>query len=327
MLYFLFLGTPQMPPNEKTEQQELVDKLDGANLHLAFAWRTKPDDWHVEIAPTLDPLSDKLMELAANTAADLHDNRSEIAYDPDWPLNETQFFGLPNAATGQPPSTPVGGNLLPQIDDFGQLDMYGTGRRRSNPQLYVIVAQLDDGSIAKFGRRVSARHLLKSSRWIRAFWTGETFSLLDEGPVLALDPFIDWIAWRDFVLVVDAGGFHSTFRTVPQLRRAVQGHVDAVTQQIGIQNVGDFVERCQATPSMASKLESIVDQKLYEKPIEELKAYSVRYPKLGVTWAGDELVFEGDLKHQWSILRLLDEAGFTGELSGEQFEAPAKRPL
>jgi hypothetical protein len=28
-----------------------------------------------------------------------------------------------------------------------------------------------------------------------------------------------------------------------------------------------------------------------------------------------------------AILRLLDEAGFTGELSGEKFEAPAKHHL
>jgi len=316
-----------MTPNEKTEQQELVDQLDDANLHLTFAWRLEPDKWRVEIAPTLDPLSDKLRELAINSAGDLNDNRAEVAYDPDWPLNETQFFALPNSATGNPPAAPVGGNLFPEIDNFGQLDVFGTGRQRVNPQLYVIIAQLKDGSIAKFGRRVTARHLLKESRWIRTLWDGETFNLLDDGPVLALDPFIDWIAWRDFVLVVDAPGFHRTFRTIPQLRQAVQGHVDAITAQIGIQNAAEFIERCQTTPSMASKLESVVEQKLYEKPIASLKAYSENYPQLGVQWAGDELVFQGDLKHQWSILRLFDEAGFTGELSGEQFEAAAKRPL
>lgn len=316
-----------MAPNEKNEQRELVNRLDGASLHLTFAWRLEPDHWHVEIAPTLESLSDKLLELAMNTATDLNDHRTEIVYNPDWPLNETQFFGLPNTTTGQPPAAAIGGNLLPEIDNFGQLDIFGTSRRRSNPQLYVVVAQLADGSIAKFGRRVTARHLLKESRWIRALWNGKMFDLLDEGPMLTLDPFIDWIAWRDFVLVLDAPGFHRTFRTIPQLRRAVKGHVDAITARVGIQNAAEFIDRCQTTPSMASKLESIVEQKLYEKPVSDLKAYSERYPRLGVKWDGDKLVFEGDLKHQWSILRLFDEAGFTGELSGEQFEAAAKRPL
>jgi hypothetical protein len=319
---------PPVTPNEKPEQQELFDQLDTANLHLTFAWRNQPDEWRVEIAPALGALKDELLELVKNTAADLHDNRAEVTFDPEWPLNETQFFALQNTSSGQPPKAAVGGDLLPKIDDFGQLDGYdATNRRKSNPQLYVVVAQLADGSIAKFGRRVTARHLLKRSRWIRAFWTGEAFDLLEEGPLLTLDPYIDWIAWRDYVLILDAPGFNRTFRTIPQLRQAVKGHVDSITAKIGIQNAGDFIERCQATPSMASKLESVIDQKLFEKPISELMEYSERYPQLGVRWEGNQLVFEGDLKHQWSILRLFDEAGFTGELSGEQFEAPAKRPL
>lgn len=316
-----------MTPNEKNEQQELVDQLDHASLQLAFAWRRKPDEWHVDIAPTLDPLSDTLRSLAVETATDLNDHRDEVTYNPDWPLNETQFFALPNAANGQPPTTAVGGNLLPEVDNFGQLNVFGTGRQRSNPQLYVIAAQLEDGSIAKFGRRVTARHLLKGSRWIRALWDGEALNLVDQDPMLTLDPFIDWIAWRDFVLVLDAQGFHRTFRTVPGLQQAVQGHVEVLTDKVGVKNVAEFIGRCQTTPSMASKLETIIDQKLYEKPVAELKAYSERYPQLGVKWDGEELVFEGDLKHQWSILRLFDEAGFTGELSGDQFEAAAKRPL
>jgi hypothetical protein len=89
----------------------------------------------------------------------------------------------------------------------------------------------------------------------------------------------------------------------------------------------DFIERCQKTPAMASKLEGVIEQGHYKKPISVLRDYSQRYPELGVAWNGDALVFEGSLEKQWSILRLLDEAGFTGELSGEKFEAPGKRHL
>jgi hypothetical protein len=316
-----------MPLNETSAQAELVEKLGTANIHLVFAWRRTPDDWYAERVPTLGPLTDRLRELATKTATDLHDNRSEVTYHPEYPLNETQFFALSNPRSVAPPSAPIGGNLFPQLDDFGQLPSYGTRKLRSNPNLYVIIAQLDNGSIAKFGRRVTAAHLLKSSRWIRALWSGETLNLLDEGPVLTLDPFIDWTESGDQVVVVDAPGFHTTFRTLPQLRRAVQGNLDIVTGEIAIQNSDEFVARCQATPSMASKLQSIVEQQLYKKPITMLKAYSAKYPKLGVQWAEDSLVFDGSLERQWSILRLLDEAGFTGELSGEQFEAPAKRHL
>jgi len=78
---------------------------------------------------------------------------------------------------------------------------------------------------------------------------------------------------------------------------------------------------------MASKLESVIEQSHYTKPISVLRDYADRYPELGVQWNGDALIFDGSLEGQWSILRLLDEAGFTGELSGEKFEAPAKRHL
>jgi hypothetical protein len=99
---------PLVTPNEKTEQQELVDQLDDANLHLTFAWRDQPDKWRVEIAPALGSLTDELLELAKNTASDLNDNRAEVTYDPEWPLNETQFFGLPNASNGHHPKLSSG---------------------------------------------------------------------------------------------------------------------------------------------------------------------------------------------------------------------------
>jgi hypothetical protein len=314
-------------PNEKQDQQKLADGLDGANVHLAFAWRETPEQWNVARVPIREPLTGQLRLLAKAVAVDLHDSRSEVAYDPEWPLNETQFFAIDNPTSGEPPAAVVGGDLFPQLSDFGGLSGYGNSRRRSNPNLYTILAQMQDGSTAKFGRRVTARHLLKASRWIRALWNGETFDALDEGPIFTLDPYIDWVEWRGMVIVIDAPGFHSTFRTLPQLQRAVTAHVDAITAKIGIRNKSDFVERCQSTPSMASKLESIISQGLYAKPIKELKDYSNRYPELGATWAGDDLVFDGSLQRQWAILRLLDEAGFTGELSGEKYEAAAKRHL
>lgn len=316
-----------MPLSDTAGQQELLGGLSDANFHLAFAWRDQPDDWHVEIAPTLEAVSDRLKEVATAAAADLHSARSRVAYGVDQPLDETHFFALDNPVTGSPASTPIGGDLFPQLADFGQLQPYGTSRRRSSPRAYVVIAQLDDGSIATFGRAVTPSQLLRSSRWIRVLWTGETFDLLDDGPVLALDPYVDWIEWKHTVIVLNDRAFHRMFSTIEQLRAAVQGHVDAITAVIPIANAAEFIARCQGMPSMASKLATVVEQELFKKPVAELKGYSNRYPGLGVVWSGNELVFDDDLERQWSILRLLDEAGFTGELSGEKFEAPSKRQL
>jgi hypothetical protein len=316
-----------MPPNESAEQTELLSGLEHANVHLSFAWRDAPDDWHVEKVPILDSLGAELREIAINAARDLHDNRAEVAYDPEYPLNETQFFAIENLRATDQRDAPVGGDLFPQLDDFGQLPSYADTRRRTSPNLYVITAQLADGSLATFGRRVKPSQLLRGSRFLRTLWREGTLDVIDDGPVLALEPVIDWIDWRSMVLVLDGPGFHSTFRTIEALRQAVAGHVATLINEIAIDNSAEFVERCQKTPSMASKLENVIDQGHYKKPISVLREYSDRYPGLKVEWNGDALVFDGSLEKQWAILRLLDEAGFTGELSGEKFEAPAKRHL
>jgi len=316
-----------MPPNEVEDQAELVEALEGATIHFAFSWRDEPDKWHVERVPILTGLADELKRVAASAAGDLHGNRAEIHYDPEYPLNETQFFAIENPRSTDGAVAAVGGNLFPQLDDFGQLSSYADTRRRSSPNLYVIIAQLADGSIAKFGRRVKPSQLLKSSRFLRTLWKEGTLDLLDDGPVLALEPMIDWIEWRSMVLVLNSPGFHASFRTIAALKEAVAGHVETLMAELVIENSTEFVERCQKTPAMASKLESVIEQGHYKKPIDVLRAYSDKYPELGVEWNGEALVFDGSLERQWSILRLLDEAGFTGELSGEKFEAPSKRHL
>ncbi len=314
-----------MPPSETAEQALLTEGIDDANVHLSFGWRDAPDDWHVEKVPILDRLAAELRKIAKNAATDLHGSRSEVNYDPEYPLNETQFFAIENTRSAG--KAPVGGNLFPQLDDFGQLPSYADTRRRSSPNLYVITAQLEDGSLATFGRRVRPSQLLKSSRFLRTLWQEGTLDMIDDGPVLALEPAIDWIDWHSMVIVLDSPGFHSSFRTIEALRQAVSGHVSTITAEISIDNSEEFIERCQKVPTMASKLDSVIEQGHYKKPLSVLRDYSDRYPELGVQWNGDALVFDGSLEKQWSILRLLDEAGFTGELSGEKFEAPAKRHL
>src|SRR4051795_10512963 len=110
--------TTAMPPNEAAEPAQLVEGINSANIHLSFAWRDAPDKWHVEKVPILDRLAAELREIAKNAAEDLHGNRSEVNYDPEYPLNETQFFAIENARSGAG-QAPVGGDLFPQLDDFG----------------------------------------------------------------------------------------------------------------------------------------------------------------------------------------------------------------
>ena len=169
--------------------------------------------------------------------------------------------------------------------------------------------------------------MLNRTTGVRALFSDGTFSALAESRVVTFDPDADWILWRGGFLVLDDGSFHRTFRDLDALRTAVEGHVTELTAHVGIVGAEDFIDRCRKSPQMMAKLERVIDQGLYLKPVQELKNYSELYPQLGVVWSGDTLVFDGSLEKQWSILNLFDEVGFIGGLSGLKFEAPTKRPL
>lgn len=313
-----------MPLNVADEQRALLAALATANIHLVFAWRTTPSDWRVERVQMQGDLPDDFRELAKTTTKDLASNRTEVApYNPEWPLKANEYFHLDNARSGG--RAPIAGNLFPLVDDFGNAAWYGT-RRRSSPNLYVIVAQLTDGRLAMFGRRITGRNILSAEKGILTIWNQETFSRLRES-VVTFDAGIDWIDLDGSFVVLNASNFHATFRDVQQLRAAVAGYVAEITQRITIIGEADFVARCQSNVAMASKLQSVVEQELYKKPIAVLQEYSGKYPGLDVRWVGNQLEFDGSLKGQWSILKLFDEAGYTGGLSGDKFEAGAKRKL
>jgi hypothetical protein len=58
--------------------------------------------------------------------------------------------------------------------------------------------------------------------------------------------------------------------------------------------------------------------------VDQLKAYAKQW-NIAVEWDGDALVFNGSVEHQWAILKLLDEDGTTGPVSGRRYESAAKR--
>lgn len=310
-----------MAPSDNSEQQQLVEALPDAEIQLAFAWKDAATQWTCAQVPILQDVATQFREIATRPAEDLLQNRAEVAYNPEWPLTSAQFFAISNPRA----SLAVGGDLFPQLDNFAQLPAYGSLRRQSNPNVYVVLAQLGDESLAMFGRRITARSLIGRKR-IKFLWDNETLSSL-EGPVITFDSYFDWIEWRETLLVLNGANFHLTFRDVAALRAAVQAHVDEIGTRVEIQNADALVERCRAMPSMAAKLDSVVQQRHFEKPIADLKSYSTRYPGLGVEWDGDALVFDASIEKQFAILKLLDEAGYTGDLSGEQFEAAGKRRI
>jgi hypothetical protein len=307
---------------------DLVDGLSRASVGLAFAWRSEPTKWPVEKVPIVGELPTSFHTIAMEAAKDVYERRSFAEYNAEGGLRDNEYFELANPRAADGKAAAIAGNLFPQLDDYTNARNFGERPRKTLPKLYVIVASIgSDGEPAKFGRQLRARNVLSRSFGVRMFYSDGTFSELEAGDVIAVDEQVDWIEWRGQVLVLNDKAFHDTFRSVAALRAAVSVHIDTLDAAVPIINKDAFAERCTRSVAMMTKLQNVIDQQLYLKPVSELKAYSARYPELGVQWQRDALVFDGGFATQWSILNLFDEAGFTGGLSGLKFEAPAKRPL
>jgi hypothetical protein len=66
---------------------------DAAAANLILAWRKDSGDYRVNLVEIDDDVSQKLRDYARSTASQLAE-RGEITYDPDWPLQEDQYFAL-----------------------------------------------------------------------------------------------------------------------------------------------------------------------------------------------------------------------------------------
>ena len=104
-------------------------------------------------------------------------------------------------------------------------------------------------------------------------------------------------------------------------------HVVSISHRVGIINMDAMIARCQSNVPMASKLKRIAERgiQLTSTPAE-LKRYAQAYG-IEVAWDGDQLVFDGSLEGQWSILKLLDEDRTEGPVTHRHYESAAKREL
>ncbi|MGO9959661.1 MAG: hypothetical protein ACLP50_27415 [Solirubrobacteraceae bacterium] len=301
-------------------------ELAGASVTPVFCWRRGPGDWRVEKIAAVGGLSGEFRAAAVGAAEDL-ERRSPAAYNVEDNLSDNEFATLPNPRQPASAAPVIGGNLFPALDDFGNAKVYKRrDGRNAVPKMYVVIAQVADGTQAKFGRRVPNSNVLAKTGGIRALYDNGTFSKLD-GTVIAFDTDFDWIEWKETLWILGANGFNAVFRDTEEMKAAVVANVATIEAKITIVGSDRLIERCKASRNMMIKLQTVIDQRLFEKPIPMLQQYSAKYPGLRVQWQGNDLVFDQSVERQWSILRLLDEAAFTGELSGDPMLTKVKDPL
>jgi hypothetical protein len=297
---------------------ELVEKLESATITVVLGFKQSgPKDWAFQRVKLRDDLPDEFRKRAVAAATDLRDNRASRAYDPEWELAPTEYFYVSN-------SPPIGGNFFARAGSLAAMPDFKPSKRPRKPQVWLIVAQLDDDSIAFLGSKISPSAVLdRTSKVLRVVSVGDAFDALDE-TVITFSTAIDWIAWRDTMIVLDSKGFHAIFRDIPALIAQVDGHLQSVVEHIGIDNLEEFAERIKRWPAMAVKLARIVARAdMHTRPPAVLRKYGQEY-KIAVTWNEDRMIFDGSVERQWNILRLLDEAHTLGPVTGKKWESSTK---
>jgi hypothetical protein len=298
-------------------REELAAQLATATVQVVFAYRNSATDWHLLRLPLHGDLQENFRSRAEAAAVRLRDDLAPRAYDPQWQLAAEEFFYLAN-------EPPVGGNLFTQLPAFATLHGFKERRRIRQPNAWVLIAQLEDGTLAYLGARITAKSVLdRNSRVLRIVYRDDAFDTLDD-TVITFGEGFDWIAWQGVMIVLHAGNFHGMFRDIPALVAQVDANVAAVDAHIGIDNLDAFRARIKSFPGMMVKLQGIIDRAdMHTRPPDVLRTYAAEY-SIDIEWNGDRMIFDGSVEKQWNILRLLDEARTLGPVTGKHWDTSSK---
>lgn len=310
-----------MPPTPTPfPRKNLAELMTTATVQVVFAYKNTPLDWDFQRLPLYGGLQEDFRERAEAAAIELRDDRSGRAYDPEWDLQDDEFFYVSNIP-------PVGGDFFKQLPNFASLPLYREKKRIRHPQVWVIAAQLDDGTLAYFGARITASAVLdRASKALRVVFREDAFDHLED-TVITFKSEIDWIVWQGTMIVLNARHFHAVFRDIPALMKKVDTHLATIAQHVGIVNVAELAARIKTTPAMAVKLSRIIERAdMHTKPPPVLEQYGQDYG-IEVEWQNSQMVFNGSVEKQWNILRLLDEARTLGPVTGKKWDTSSKTEI
>ena len=244
-----------MPPikPEDFPRDDLAAKLATATVQVVFAYRNSATSWDLRRLPLHGNLQKDFRGRAETGAVHLRDDLTGRSYDPQWDLQPDEFFYLSNEPA-------VGGDFFTQLPTFAGLPEFQDRRRIRQPNAWVIVAQLDDGTLAFLGARITAKSVLdRNSRILRIVYHDHAFDTLDD-TVITFGEGFDWIAWHGVMIVLDAKDFHAMFRDIPALVAQVDANVATLTTHVGIDNLDAFRARIKGFPGMMVKLQGIIDR-------------------------------------------------------------------
>jgi hypothetical protein len=203
------------------------------------------------------------------------------------------------------------------------------------PAFYVLIWRTGSPTrTVLLGRRLARQSVATHRKGLAAVFGGDDATLKKfDDQLIMFDEDVDWILVEDDLFVFQPTRFEDAFVSSAALRAAVARYARTVSAKVPITNLDDFQKRCEDVPSMQLRLARIAESPTFlawKPSIAKLQAYSKKYgtrSKPVVDFVGGKMVFDGSLERQWNILKLLDQAFFTGELTSTKFEATGKHTV
>ncbi|GAC1356951.1 MAG: hypothetical protein NVS4B12_26510 [Ktedonobacteraceae bacterium] len=210
----------------------------------------------------------------------------------------------------------------------------------NNLRFYVIVVKplSKPQDMIYFYRLYNRKQLLSQSRFFGAIFRGTNEYDLIEEPTLLFDDTIDCISCGDDLFILKKDNFHSIFRFLEEVEKAVNIALTSIQTQltqgkIPIEGYDNFATDCRKNRVKMTMLNNIA-KRAYLKYLTPAKIKLV-IDRLGKDVVGDEFIttFEKeqkllyDAKRPWILLKLLNDSYLWSDMTLLGYDVNEKREL
>lgn len=296
------------------------------SVTLFCAWRSRSQDVE-ELGPytaakidTTDEVADFLREAARVTLGELEDSQ-RVPYTADAELKEGEAFVLDNE------------DDLDELADFRALVEAAASLDRLDPddlprrrvQLYGVAVGHEEPRTGYIRKASPVKTATKGGIFARAL---PRLAAVEE-PVLELAGVFDFVLSDGWAGVLQQRPYELLLKESPAMQARVNTWVDLIATALPLSTGSDQALRAAASRDsrLWRRLRAIHQRgHLTRVGIEQVAAYASH---LGLDT--DELIVDGRLEFEsddrFTIVKLLNEDLYSGELTGERFEAQRKGRL
>ena len=205
----------------------------------------------------------------------------------------------------------------------------GPGRGRTNLQFYsVTISRKTDGKSYHLFRKYSKSKQLSRSNKIFTLFQAGTFDVVEE-PLFVFDNIFDALIVGGKSAIVQKDNYHSLFSFFDELKASAAATIQNIQNLVPMQNGAGFSADAQSNPLILMKLRSIATRPYIPTlTVDQLQAkiIALQLPLQVIDVNGVKtIVYEP--QHKWKLIRLLDDAFLSSDMTGTNYEAIGKRAL